>query len=69
MILTHLWPWNKVKPQGHQTWYELIGPKQGYMDANFEKSHLNSVKKPTINFLSNQKTSQSPPLDTCDSRK
>ena len=41
--------------QGHQTWYELEDPKQGYNNAKFEKkSCLNSVREePTIKFLSN----------------
>ena len=29
--------------QGHQTWYELVDPSQGYNNAKFEKPHLNSV--------------------------
>ena len=29
--------------QGHQTWYELVDPKQGYNKTHFEKPHLNSV--------------------------
>ena len=29
--------------QGHQTWYELVDPKQGYNNAKFEKPRLNSV--------------------------
>ena len=29
--------------QGHQTWYELVESKQGYNNAKFEKSCLNSV--------------------------
>ena len=28
---------------GHQTWYELVDPKQGYNNAKFEKPRLNSV--------------------------
>ena len=29
--------------QGHQTWYELVDPKQGYDNGKFEKLCLNSV--------------------------
>ena len=29
--------------QGHQTWYELVDPKQGSNTAKFEKPCLNSV--------------------------
>ena len=29
--------------QGHQTWYELVDPKQGYNLAKSEKPPLNSV--------------------------
>ena len=29
--------------QGHQTWYELLDPKQGYNHAKFERSSYNSV--------------------------
>ena len=29
--------------QGHQTWYELVDPKQGYNYAKFEKPHMNTV--------------------------
>ena len=29
--------------QCHQTWLKLVDPKQGYDNAKFEKSHLNSV--------------------------
>ena len=29
--------------QGHQTWGELVDPKQGYNDKKFKKPHLNSV--------------------------
>ena len=31
--------------QGHQTWYDLVDPKQSYNNAKFEKPHLNSVCK------------------------
>ena len=27
----------------HQTWYDLVHPKQGYNNAMFEKPHLNNV--------------------------
>ena len=40
------------KGQGHQAWYELADPKQGYNNAKFEKLRLNSVReKPMIIFL------------------
>ena len=29
--------------QGHQTWYRLVDPKQGYNNAKFEKACLDSV--------------------------
>ena len=29
--------------QGHQTWFELVDPRQGYNNAKFEKPSLNSV--------------------------
>ena len=29
--------------QGHQTWYELVDPKQGYNNAKLEKPCLNSI--------------------------
>ena len=29
--------------QGHQTWYEVVDPRQGYNTAKFERPHLNSV--------------------------
>ena len=29
--------------QGHQTWCELVDPKQGYNIAKYEKSCFNSV--------------------------
>ena len=29
--------------QGHQTWYALVDPKQGYNNAMFKKPCLNSV--------------------------
>ena len=33
--------------QGHQTWYELVDPKQGYNNAKFEQTCLKSVCKNT----------------------
>ena len=36
MILTCLWPWNKVKV--------IIDPKQGYNNAKVEKPRLKSVR-------------------------
>ena len=29
--------------QGHQTWSELVNPKQGYHNAKFENHHSNSI--------------------------
>ena len=29
--------------QGHQKWYELVDPKQGYNNAKFGKPYSNSV--------------------------
>ena len=34
---------------GHQTWYELVNPKQGYNHAQFKKPHLNSVHEKANN--------------------
>ena len=34
----------------HQTWYELIDPKQGYDKAKFGKLYLNSVREEVINI-------------------
>ena len=31
--------------QGHQTWYELENPNQGYDNTKFEKPCLNSVRE------------------------
>ena len=43
IILTHLWPWNKVKviKSGMNSWT----PEQGYNHANFERLPWNSVLK------------------------
>ena len=51
--------------QGHQTWFELVDPEQGYDNAKFKKKpHLTvSVKKPTIKVLSNQETCKLPSLN------
>ena len=38
-----LWPWNKLKPQGHQTCNQTVDPEQDYNHAEFEKAHLNGV--------------------------
>ena len=39
--------------QGHQTWNELVDPKQ-YNNAKFEEFRLNSVcEKANVNFLLN----------------
>ena len=40
MIPTHV---TLEQGQGHQTWYELVDPKQGYDYAKFEKPCMNSV--------------------------
>ena len=40
MILTHL---TMKQGQGHQSWQELVDPKQGYNKAKFGKPRLNSV--------------------------
>ena len=29
--------------EDHQTWYDVVNPKQGYNNTRFEKPHLNSV--------------------------
>ena len=31
--------------QGHQTWYELVDPKQSYNNVNFESPHLHIVRE------------------------
>ena len=52
--------------RGHQTWHELIDPKQGYNHAKFGGPHLNSVrKKANVNVLSDQKIRQLSPLKMC----
>ena len=33
------------KRQDHQTWYQLVDPKQGNNYAKFEKPHLNRVRE------------------------
>ena len=35
--------------QGHQTWYDLVDPKEGYNNANFEKPRLNGVHEKVNN--------------------
>ena len=38
--------------QGHQTWYELVNYKQGYIYAKFEKPRLNAIhEKAIVNIL------------------
>ena len=48
------------KGQDHKIWYELVDPNQCHNNAKLQKKlRVNSVlKKPTINFLPNQKTRQ-----------
>ena len=36
--------------QGHQTWYALVDPKQGYNPAKFARPHFNSEKISTQFF-------------------
>ena len=36
-------PVNLKQGQGHQTWYELEDPEQGYNNTKIEKTSLNSV--------------------------
>ena len=56
--------------QDHQTWYDLIEPKQGYNHAKFERPPLNSIrKKMMLTVLSNQETCQLSPLNMCASKK
>ena len=45
MILTHV---TLKQGQSHQTWHELVDPKQGYNNAKFEKSCANSVHEKAI---------------------
>ena len=33
--------------QGRQTWNDNIDPKQGYINAKFERSYLNGVREQT----------------------
>ena len=43
-----LWFWHACSlktRQGQQTWYELVDPKQGNNNAQFEEPHLNSVQE------------------------
>ena len=54
---------------GHQTWHELVDPKQVYNLAKLEKRCLNSVND---NILSNQETCQYLPqicVNMCESQK
>ena len=38
--------------QGHQTWYGMVDPKQGYNPVKFKKPHWNSVhEKANKGFL------------------
>ena len=41
----NLWSWHTTlkQGQGHQTWYELVDPKQGKKNAKLEKPRLNYV--------------------------
>ena len=56
--------------QGHQTWYELVDPKQGYKKAKLKKPRLNNVhERDNEKLLSNQKTDQLFPLNMCTSTK
>ena len=57
--------------QGHQTWYELVDPKQGTNHAKFGRSALNSLHKnqTLLKLLSNQKTCQLSPLNMWASKK
>ena len=41
MILTYLWPWNKVKVI--KPGYEPLDPEQGCNQAKFQRPPLNSV--------------------------
>ena len=45
--------------QGHQTWYELLGPKQGYNNAKFERPAVSSVcqKANVKSFVKSENTS------------
>ena len=52
--------------QGHQTWYELVYPKQGYNDAKFEKPLLNSIhEKACDKVFCWIRTCPLSPLDMC----
>ena len=56
--------------QGHQVWYELVDPKQGYNKAKFEKPCLNSVCETAhAKVLSNQEMHQLSPLNMCENQK
>ena len=49
--------------QGHQTWDELLDPKQSNNHTEFERAPLNCVpQKAKVEILSNQKTHQLSPL-------
>ena len=68
MILTYLWPWNKVKVI--KTWYKLLDREQSYNQSKFEDFPKTvSTKKPTLKFSLNQKTHQISPLNMCKSEK
>ena len=53
--------------QGHQTWYELVDPKEGYNKPKFQKSCWNSVheKANSKDFVKSVNRSISP-LNRCE---
>ena len=57
--------------QGHQTWYELPDPVQGYNYAKFERPSLNSVRQKAnveVIFVKTENTSIIS-TDMCKSEK
>ena len=68
-----LWFWHTSDleiGQGHQTWYELLDPEQGYDHANFQRPPLNSVhQKANIKVNVQAKTWQLSLFNMCKSEK
>ena len=68
MILTHLWPWNKVNViKSGMSW--LTPRKVVIMQSLKKLSWAMSVKKQTLKFLWDQERRQLSPLTMCESQK
>ena len=56
--------------KGHQPWYELVDPKQGNNNPEFEKPRWNNVREKAYNIVfSNQETHQLSPLNMFESKQ